>query len=79
MPWKFPTKHPEVGPVGDPVPREVFQPVAGRVCQEQGKVANDELVILRSPCSTREAVIIETQAGIHITTIFGDVCRGSVP
>jgi hypothetical protein len=71
VPWKF--------PVGDLPRRQVLQPGASGVGEEQGEVADDEVVIVRSTHLAGQTVVREPQFRSRLPRVLCDSSRGSEP
>jgi hypothetical protein len=57
----------------------MFQPGLGGVGEEQWKVADDEVVIVRSTQLAGQPVVREPQFGLCLPLVLGDGSRGSEP
>lgn len=65
----------EVRPIPNATSWQILEPCTRRVGQENGKVLNDEQVIIRTPDATGEAVVLQPYAGVCVTRVLGDVGR----
>ena len=63
----------------DSVGRKVFQPRSCRISQEQWKVVDNEIVIIRSTGLASKPIILEPQFGVCFPRVFWDVGQWSVP
>jgi hypothetical protein len=57
----------------------MLQPGSGGVREEQGKVADDEVVIVRSAQLAGQSVDREPQFRLRLPRVLGDSSRGSEP
>jgi hypothetical protein len=57
----------------------MLQPGSGGVGEEQGKVADDEVVIVRSTQLAGQSVVHEPQLRLRLPRVLGDSSRGSEP
>jgi hypothetical protein len=57
----------------------MLQPGSGGVGEEQGKVADDEVVIVRSTRLAGQPVVREPQFRLRLPRVLGDSSRGSEP
>jgi hypothetical protein len=57
----------------------MLQPGSGGVGEEQGKVADDEVVIVRSTQLAGQPVVCEPQFWLRLPRVLGDSSRGSEP
>jgi hypothetical protein len=57
----------------------MLQPGSGGVGEEQGKVADDEVVIVRSTQLASQPVVREPQFWLRLPRVLGDGSRGSEP
>jgi hypothetical protein len=57
----------------------MFQPGLGGVGEEQWKVADDEVVIVRSTQLAGQPVVREPQFGLCLPLVLGDGSQGSEP
>jgi hypothetical protein len=57
----------------------MLQPGSGGVGEEQGKVADDEVVIIRSTQLAGQPVVHEPQFRLRLPRVLGDSSRGSEP
>ena len=69
----------QVRPTLDSVGRKVFQPCSRQIGQEQWKVADNEIVIIRSTGLASKPIILEPQSGVCFPRVFQDVGWWSVP
>jgi hypothetical protein len=69
----------QVVPVGDLPRRQMLQPGSGNVGEEQGKVADDEVVIVCSTQLASQPVVREPQFRLRLPRVLGDGSRGSEP
>jgi hypothetical protein len=69
----------QVIPVGDLRRRQMLQPGSGGVGEEQGEVADDEVVIIRSTKLAGQPVVREPQFRPCFPRVLGDGSRGSEP
>jgi hypothetical protein len=69
----------QVVPVGDLRGRQMLQPGPGSVEEEQGEVADDEVVIVRSTQRTGQPVVRKPQLRPCFPRVLGDGSRGSEP
>jgi hypothetical protein len=69
----------QVVPVGDLPRRQVFQPGASGIGEEQGEVADDEVVIVRSTQLAGQLVVREPQFRSRLPRVLCDSSRGSEP
>jgi hypothetical protein len=69
----------QVVPVGDLRRRQMLQPGSGCVGEEQGEVADDEVVIVRSTHLAGQPVVREPQFWPCLPRVLGDGSRGSEP
>jgi hypothetical protein len=69
----------QVVPVGDLRRRQMLQPGSGGVREEQGEVADDEVVIVRSTQLVGQPVVREPQFRPCLPQVLGDGSRGSEP
>jgi hypothetical protein len=67
----------QVVPVGDLRRRQMLQSGSGGVGEEQGEVADDEVVIVRSTQLARQPVVREPQFRPCLPRVLGDGSRGS--
>ena len=63
----------EVRPVADAVMREEFKPRLNMFPHTNGKVLNDEMVIIHSSGPTGESEVFEPNAWVCLPGVFGDV------
>ena len=61
----------------DAVVHEEFEPSLNMFPQVDGKVLNDEVIIIHSPSSVGEPEVFKPYTGICLPGIFGDVGRRS--
>ena len=61
------------------VGRKVFQPYSCRISQEQWKVANNEIIIIRSTGLVGKLIILEPQSEVPFPGVFWDVGWWLVP
>ena len=57
----------------------MFQPCSCRIGQEQGKVANNEIVIIHITGLAGKPIILEPYSGVHFPRVFQDVGWWSIP
>ena len=57
----------------------MFQPCSRRIGQEQWKVADNKIVIIRSTGLAGKPIILEPQSEVHFPRVFWDVGWWSVP
>jgi hypothetical protein len=69
----------QVVPVGDLPRRQVLQPGSSGVGEEQGEVADDEVVIVRSTQLAGQPVVRESQFWPRLPLVLCDGSRGSEP
>ena len=69
----------QVCPTLDSVGPKVFQPCSRRIGQEQWKVADNEIIIIRSIGLAGKPIILEPQSGVRFPRVFWDVGWWSVP
>jgi hypothetical protein len=69
----------QVVPVGDLPRRQVLQPGASGVGEEQGEVADDEVVIVRSTQLAGQPVVCKPQFRSRLPRVICDSSRGSEP
>jgi hypothetical protein len=69
----------QVVPVGDLPRRQVLQPDASGVGEEQGEVADDEVVIVCSTQLAGQTVVRELQFRSRLPRVLCDSSRGSEP
>jgi hypothetical protein len=69
----------QVVPAGDLPRRQVLQPGASGVGEEQGEVADDEVVIVRSTQLASQPVVREPQFRSRLPRVLCDSSRGSEP
>jgi hypothetical protein len=69
----------QVVPVGDLPRRQVLQPGSSGVREEQGEVADDEIVIVRSTQVAGQPVVREPQFWPRLPRVICDSSRGSEP
>jgi hypothetical protein len=69
----------QVVPVGDLPQRQVLQPGSSGVGEEQGKVADDEVVIVRSTQLAGQSTVHEPQFWPRLPRVLCDSSRGSEP
>src|SRR5688572_5419122 len=69
----------QVVPVGDLPRRQVLQPGASGVGEEQGEVTDDEVVIVRSTQLAGQTVVREPQFRSRLSRVLCDSSRGSEP
>jgi hypothetical protein len=69
----------QVVPVGDLPRRQVLQPGASGVGEEQGEVADDEVIIVRSTQLAGQPVVREPQFWSRLPRVLCDSSRGSKP
>ena len=60
-------------PTLDFVGRKVFQPCSRRIGLEQWKVADNEIISIRSTSLAGKPIILEPQSGVHFPRVFRDV------
>jgi hypothetical protein len=65
--------------VGDLRRRQMLQPGSGGVGEEQGKVMDDEVVIVRPTQLAGQLVVREPQFWLRLPRVLGDGSRGSEP
>ena len=63
----------------DSVGRQVFQPRLCRIVQEQWKVADNEVVIIRTIGLTGKLIVFEPKSGVCLPRVLRDIGRWSVP
>jgi hypothetical protein len=56
--------------------REVLEPGSGGIRQKEGKVMNDEVVIIRSPELTGQPIIGEPEFQLRFPQILGQTLEG---
>jgi hypothetical protein len=69
----------QIVPVGDLRRRQMLQPGSGGVKEEQGEVADDEVVIVRSTQLVGQPVVRKPQFRPCFPRVLGDGSRGSEP
>jgi hypothetical protein len=69
----------QVVPVGDLPRRQMLQPGSSGVGEEQGEVADDEVVIVRSTQLAGQSVVREPQFRPRLPRVLCDGSRGSEP
>jgi hypothetical protein len=69
----------QVVPVGDLRRRQMLQPGSGGVGEEQGEVADDEVVIVRSTQLAGQSVVRKPQLRPCFPRVLGDGSRGLEP
>jgi hypothetical protein len=69
----------QVVPVGDLPRRQVLQPGSSGIREEQGEVADDEVVIVRSTQVAGQPVVRERQFRSRLPRVLCDSSRGSEP
>jgi hypothetical protein len=69
----------QVIPVGDLRRGQMLQPGSGGVGEEQGEVADDEVVIVRSTQLAGQPIVHEPQFRPRLPRVLGDGSRGSEP
>jgi hypothetical protein len=69
----------QVVPVGNLRRRQILQPGSGGVGEEQGEVADDEVVIVRSTQLAGQPVVRKPQFRPRFPRVLGDGSRGSEP
>ena len=69
----------QVVPVGDLPRRQVLQPGSSGVGEEQGEVADDEIVVVRSTQLAGQPVVREPQFWSRFPRVLCDSSRGSEP
>jgi hypothetical protein len=69
----------QVVPFGDLRRRQMLQPGSGDVGEEQGEVADDEVVIVRSTKLASQPVVREPQFRPCLPRVLGDGSQGSEP
>ena len=69
----------QVRPTLDSVGWKVFQPRSRRIGQEQWKVADNEIIIIRSTGLAGKPIILEPQSKVRFPRLFRDVGRWPVP
>jgi hypothetical protein len=69
----------QVIPVGDLRRRQMLQPGPGGVREEQGEVADDEVVIIHSTQLAGQPVVRKPQSRSRFPRVLGDGSRGSEP
>ena len=67
--------HPTLNSIG----RKVFQPRSRQTGQEEWKVVDNEIVIIRSTTLASKPIILEPQSGVHFSRVFWDVGWWSIP
>ena len=65
----------QVRPTLNAVGRKVLQPCSCRVSQEQGEIADDEVIIDRIASLAGKLVVLEPQAGVRLPGVLWDVGR----
>ena len=63
----------EVHPVVDAVVREEFKPCPNMFPHIDGEILNDEIVIIHPSGSVGEPEIFESNIGVCLPSVFGDV------
>jgi hypothetical protein len=76
-PGNFQRSLDQVVPVGDLRGRQMLQPGPGGVGEEQGEVADDEVVIVRSSQLAAQPVVRKPQLWPCFPRVLGDGSRGS--
>ena len=69
----------QVRPTLASVGRKVFQQCSRRISQEQWKVVDNEIVIIRSTALAGKPIILEPQFGVCFPRVFWDIGWWSVP
>jgi hypothetical protein len=69
----------QVVPVGDLPRRQMLQPDSSGIGEEQGEVADDEVVIVRSTQLAGQPIVREPQFRPHLPRVLDDSSRGSEP
>ena len=67
----------EVRPVADAVTWEEFEPSLNMFPYGNGKVLNDEVIVIHSSGSAGEPEVFEPNSGVRLPCILGDVGRRS--
>ena len=77
-PLEIPDEDPlEICPVANAIVREEFKPCPNMFPHANGKILNDEIVIIHSSGSVGEPEVFEPYTRIRLPGIFGDVGRRS--
>ena len=63
----------EVRPVTDAIVREEFKPCPNMLPHADGKILNDEIVIIHSSSPVGEPEVFEPNAWVCLPGVFGDV------
>ena len=69
----------QVRPTLDYVGRKVFQPCSCRIGQEQWKVADNEVIIIRITGLAGKPIVFEPKSGARLPRVLRDIGRWSVP
>jgi hypothetical protein len=69
----------QVAPVGDLPRRQVLQPGSSGVGEEQGEVADDEIIIVRCTQLAGQPIVCEPQFRPRLPRVLCDSSRGSEP
>ena len=69
----------QIHPTLDHVGRQVFQPRPGQIGQEQWKVANNKVVIIRTTGLTSKPIVFKPKSGVCLPRVFRDIGRWSIP
>ena len=68
----------QVRPTLNAVGRKVLQPCSCQVSQEQGEIADDEVITDRTVVLASEPVVLEPQARVHFPEVLWDISRWAV-
>ena len=63
----------------DGVGRKVLQPRLCRISKEQWKVADNEVIIIRTTSLTGKPIVFKPKPGVCFPVVFRDVGRWSIP
>ena len=69
----------QIRPALDCVGRQVFQPHSCRISQEQWKVADNEVVIIRTTGLIGKSIVFKPKSGVCLPRVFRDIGRWSIP
>ena len=69
----------QIRPTLDHVGRQVFKPRSCRIGQEQWKVVDNEVVIIRTTGLTGKPIVFKPKPGVCLPRVLRDVGRWSIP